>query len=78
LLAKSRRTLAIMSRMRSQSFSMMVWWKIGAGTHVTAHSHPHEQLVWIVKGTQTDAMFVDLRKHLTNVAQHGISGWPRF
>jgi quercetin dioxygenase-like cupin family protein len=29
---------------------MMVWWKIGAGTHVAAHSHPHEQLVWIVKG----------------------------
>jgi quercetin dioxygenase-like cupin family protein len=29
---------------------MMVWWKIGAGTHVSAHSHPHEQLVWVVKG----------------------------
>ena len=29
---------------------MMVWWKVGAGTHVTAHSHPHEQLVWILKG----------------------------
>ena len=29
---------------------MMVWWKIGAGTHVAAHSHPHEQLSWIVKG----------------------------
>ena len=29
---------------------MMVWWTIGAGTHVAAHSHPHEQLSWIVKG----------------------------
>ena len=29
---------------------MMVWWKIGAGTHVAAHSHPHEQLVWMLKG----------------------------
>jgi quercetin dioxygenase-like cupin family protein len=29
---------------------MMVWWKIGAGTHVAAHSHPHEQLVWLLKG----------------------------
>ena len=29
---------------------MMVWWKIGAGTHVAAHSHPHEQLVRVVKG----------------------------
>jgi hypothetical protein len=26
---------------------------------------------------QTDAMFVDLRKHLTTVARLGISGWPR-
>ena len=30
---------------------MMVWWKIGAGTHVAAHSHPHEQLVWMVPCT---------------------------
>jgi quercetin dioxygenase-like cupin family protein len=29
---------------------MMVWWKIGAGTHVAAHSHPHEQIVWMLKG----------------------------
>jgi unsaturated pyranuronate lyase len=29
---------------------MMVWWRIGAGTHVAAHSHPHEQLVWIIRG----------------------------
>jgi quercetin dioxygenase-like cupin family protein len=29
---------------------MIVWWKIRAGTHVAAHSHPHEQLVWMVKG----------------------------
>src|SRR5262245_8961046 len=29
---------------------MMVWWKIGAGTHVATHSHPHEQLVWMLKG----------------------------
>ena len=28
----------------------MMWWKIGAGTHVATHSHPHEQLVWVVKG----------------------------
>jgi hypothetical protein len=26
---------------------------------------------------QTDAMFVDMRKHLTNLARLGISGWPR-
>ena len=26
----------------------MMWWKIGAGTHVATHSHPHEQLVGVV------------------------------
>ena len=29
---------------------MMVWWKMGAGPYIGAHSHPHEQLVWVVKG----------------------------
>ena len=40
----------ITRRMFAGQKGMMVWWKIGAGTHVAAHSHPHEQLVWIVKG----------------------------
>jgi quercetin dioxygenase-like cupin family protein len=30
--------------------SMMVWWNIKAGTHVAAHSHPHEQMLWMLKG----------------------------
>jgi quercetin dioxygenase-like cupin family protein len=29
---------------------MMVWWNIKAGTHIAAHSHPHEQIVWLLKG----------------------------
>jgi quercetin dioxygenase-like cupin family protein len=29
---------------------MMVWWNMKAGSHATPHSHPHEQLVWIIKG----------------------------
>ena len=29
---------------------MMVWWNIRAGTHIAAHSHPHEQIVWLLKG----------------------------
>ena len=40
----------ITRRMLAGQKGMMVWWKIGAGTHVAAHSHPHEQLVWIIKG----------------------------
>src|SRR5215212_11548885 len=29
---------------------MMVWWDIKMGTHAAAHSHPHEQIVWMIKG----------------------------
>jgi len=30
--------------------SMMVWWSIKAGAHAAAHSHPEEQIVWMLKG----------------------------
>ncbi len=30
--------------------SMMVWWSIKAGAHADAHSHPEEQIVWMLKG----------------------------
>ena len=29
---------------------MMVWWTIKAGAHAAAHKHPHEQIVWMLKG----------------------------
>jgi len=29
---------------------MIVWWSIAAGVHVDAHRHPHEQIVWMLKG----------------------------
>jgi quercetin dioxygenase-like cupin family protein len=29
---------------------MIVWWSIAAGVHVEAHHHPHEQIVWMLKG----------------------------
>jgi len=29
---------------------MIVWWKIKAGGHAAAHKHPHEQIVWMLKG----------------------------
>jgi quercetin dioxygenase-like cupin family protein len=29
----------------------MVYWRIKAGAHAAAHKHPHEQFVWMVKGT---------------------------
>ena len=27
-----------------------VWWSIGADVHVEPHSHPNEQIVWMLKG----------------------------
>jgi quercetin dioxygenase-like cupin family protein len=29
----------------------MVYWKMKAGAHAAGHRHPHEQFVWMVKGT---------------------------
>jgi quercetin dioxygenase-like cupin family protein len=29
---------------------MIVWWSIGAGVQVETHSHPNEQIVWLLKG----------------------------
>jgi len=37
-------------RIVSGEKGMIVWWSIAAGVHVGAHEHPHEQIVWILKG----------------------------
>ena len=29
---------------------MIVWWKIKAGAGAAPHRHPHEQIVWMLKG----------------------------
>jgi unsaturated pyranuronate lyase len=29
----------------------MVYWRMKAGAHAAAQKHPHEQFVWMVKGT---------------------------
>lgn len=29
---------------------MIVWWSVKAGGHAAAHKHPHEQIVWMLKG----------------------------
>jgi quercetin dioxygenase-like cupin family protein len=29
---------------------MIVWWKMKAGARAAAHRHPHEQIVWMLKG----------------------------
>ena len=38
---------------------MIVWWSIGAGVHVEPHSHPNEQIVWMLKGKMESRLGTD-------------------
>ena len=40
----------IQRRVLAGSNGMIVWWKLKAGAHATAHQHPHEQIVWMLRG----------------------------
>jgi quercetin dioxygenase-like cupin family protein len=40
----------IIRRILSGDQAMLVWWSIGAGVYVEPHSHPNEQIVWMLKG----------------------------
>ena len=37
-------------RILSGDQGMLVWWSIGSGVHVEPHSHPNEQIVWMLRG----------------------------
>ncbi len=37
-------------RVISGEQGMIVWWKLKAGAHAASHRHPHEQIVWMLKG----------------------------
>jgi quercetin dioxygenase-like cupin family protein len=41
----------IRRRVVSGKQGTMVYWSMKAGAHAAAHKHPHEQFVWMVKGT---------------------------
>ena len=45
-----RITDKISRRMMAGEQGMVVWWQMKAGAHAGSHSHPHEQLVWMLKG----------------------------
>jgi quercetin dioxygenase-like cupin family protein len=49
-LPQERITDKISRRVLSGKQGMMVWWSIKAGAHAAAHQHPHEQIVWMLKG----------------------------
>jgi quercetin dioxygenase-like cupin family protein len=44
-------TEKIRRRVISGKQGTMVYWSMKAGAHVAAHQHPHEQFVWVIKGT---------------------------
>jgi quercetin dioxygenase-like cupin family protein len=41
----------ISRRVMSGEQGMLVYWRMKAGAHAAAHKHPHEQIVWMLKGT---------------------------
>jgi quercetin dioxygenase-like cupin family protein len=41
----------IRRRVISGKQGTMVYWRMKAGAHAAAHKHPHEQFVWMIKGT---------------------------
>ena len=44
-------TAKMRRRVVSGKQGTMVYWRTKAGAHASAHKHPHEQFVWMVKGT---------------------------
>jgi quercetin dioxygenase-like cupin family protein len=47
---EERITEKISRRVISGEQGMLVWWSVQAGVHIAAHSHPNEQIVWMLKG----------------------------
>jgi quercetin dioxygenase-like cupin family protein len=51
----------ISRRILSGDQGMVVWWSIGAGVHVELHSHPNEQIVWMLTGKMEFRLGVEKR-----------------
>jgi quercetin dioxygenase-like cupin family protein len=49
-LPEERVTGQISRRIISGEQAMVVWWSMQAGAHAAAHSHQHEQIMWMLKG----------------------------
>jgi unsaturated pyranuronate lyase len=48
---EERITGKIRRRVVSGKQGTIVYWKMKAGAHAAAHRHPHEQFLWMIKGT---------------------------
>ncbi len=40
----------ISGRVLAGEQGMIVWWRMKAGAHAAAHTHPNEQIVWLQSG----------------------------
>ena len=49
-LPQERVTDKISRRVLAGKQGMLVWWSMQAGARAAAHKHPHEQIVWMLKG----------------------------
>ena len=49
-LPEEKITDKISRRVLSGEKEMVVWWSMKAGVHAAAHSHPHEQVFWMISG----------------------------
>lgn len=49
-LPEERVTDKISRRVLVGDKTMVVWWSMKAGAHAAAHSHPHEQVFWMLSG----------------------------
>ena len=49
-LPEEKITDKISRRVLTGEKEMIVWWSMKAGAHAAAHSHPHEQVFWILSG----------------------------
>ena len=45
-----RLTDKVERRVLAGHHGMIVWWKMKSGAHTATHQHPHEQIVWMLKG----------------------------
>ena len=76
-----RVTDKIERRLLAGQQGMIVWRKMKAGAHAAAHRHPHEQIVWMLKGKMDFRIGNDRRSMVAgdvavipgNVEHEGIS-----
>ncbi len=49
-LPEEKVTDKISRRVLTGAREMIVWWSMKAGAHAAGHTHPHEQVFWVISG----------------------------